>query len=241
MLPLGACGGRFRGCPCIILTSACESTIIWKQTFNYESTNTRSHAALLKLFRALPWPLDKIQHPSRSPEAEPGHCSPLPPLLQTKPCLRPLHVRSSPPAPSLALHRAALSQCQLPAKGSFIHHPTMVPRGPPAAGAVAGLGVTVRTTDGPLPFWSFQYKERRCHRSQCTSTGTQGGPRGTEGPAGGRGCHPCKATDHPHCPHQSAFRLLLFISERPTSSQVSKLTSNNPMLGGRAPKRTRIG
>ena len=167
MLPLGACGGGFRGCLCIILISACESTIIWKQTFNYESTNTRSHAALLKSFRALPWPLDKIQHPSRSPEAEPGHCSPLPPLLQTKPCLRPLHVLSSPPAPSLALHRAALSHCQLPAKGSFIHHPTMVPRGPPAAGTVAGLGVTVRNSiDGPLPFWSFQCKERRCHRNR---------------------------------------------------------------------------
>ena len=161
------------------------------------------------------------------------------PLLQTEPCLWPLHVLSSPPAPSLALHGASLSHLQLPAKGSFIHRPTP---SPPAAGAVTGPGVTARnSTDGPLPFWSFQSKERRCHGSQSTSTGTHGGPRGTEGPVEGRGRHTCQATDHPHCPHQRAFRVMLVISERPTSSRVSKLTSNNPMVGGRASKRTCIG
>ena len=38
------------------------------------------------------------------------------------------------------------------------------------------------------------------HKHRCTRR-----PRGTGGPeAGGRGRHTCKATDHPHCPHQSA-------------------------------------
>lgn len=58
---------------------------------------------------------------------------------------------------------------------------------------MTGPGVTARnSTDGPLPFWSFQSKERRCHGSQSTSTGTHGGPRGTEGPVEGGGATPAK-------------------------------------------------
>lgn len=146
------------------------------------------------------------------------------PLLQTKPCL--LAFSPSP-------RKAALSHLQLPAKGSFIHRPTMVPRAPPAAGAVAGPGVTIRnSTDGPLPSWSFQSKERRCHRSQCTSTCARGGPGVPVGQRRWEGAphlqsHRPPSLSSPKC-----------ISERPTSSQVSKLTSDNPMVGGRAPKCT---
>lgn len=79
MLPVGACGGGFRGCPVSFSQVRVNLQLSGKKTLNYESTNTRSHAALLKSFRALPWPLDKIQHPSRSPEAELGHRWALPP------------------------------------------------------------------------------------------------------------------------------------------------------------------
>lgn len=146
------------------------------------------------------------------------------PLLQTKPCL---------PAFFPSPRKAALSHLQLPAKGSCIHRPTMVPRVRPAAGAVAGPGVTIRnSTDGPLPSWSFQSKERRCHRSQCTSTGAHGGPGAPGGRRWGEGpphlqSHRPPSLSSPKC-----------ISERPMSSRVSRLTSDNPMVGGRAPKCT---
>lgn len=86
------------------------------------------------------------------------------------------------------------------------------------------------STGGPLPFWSFQSKEKMSREPEHKHGHTRGSP-GAPRASGGRERHTCQATDHPHC--LIAFSDAHFISERPTSSWVPKLTSNNPVVGGR--------
>ena len=75
-----------------------------------------------------------------------------------------------------------------------------------------------------LPVQGEKMPPKPVHKHGCKRR-----PRGTGGPeAGGGGATP--ASHRP--PSLSSPKC---ISERPTSSRVSKLTSDNPMVGGRAP------